>query len=146
MGALRTTITTAPNASGKAPATAPALSNAPTQAPVPTDPAVLGLMSQLVDRMDAMASNQAVLAKDNGDILQQLAEQAKQNRLQQQEIEHIRAQTAIPLGRREAKPVETVSVPTDLPSFRASQFYGVGKGVIQLAYLHDLKKLFRSDA
>jgi hypothetical protein len=128
MGALQTTTTAAPNAGGKATATAPAPSNAPTPAPVPTDPAVLGLMPRLVDRMDAMASNQAVLAKDNGDILQRLAEQAEQNRLQQQEIERLRAQTAIPSGRREVKPVETASVPTDSPSFQASRFYGVAKG------------------
>jgi hypothetical protein len=114
--------------------TAPTLQVASAPAPPASDPALVGLLTRMVERIDQVSMNQAALQRENGLILTRLETQATDAREHQREMERkqqaaataARTPAPVPLPANQAAP-EIVSVlSAERP--KAQRFYAVACG------------------
>jgi hypothetical protein len=103
-------------------------------APVPvsgaSDPAVLGLLSKMVNNFDALTLAQAELRRDNNRILASLEHHSEQSRRQQSELEALRRPRVSPRQPAPHLPPEVVSISdTQHEPTRTPRFYAVAIGL-----------------
>jgi hypothetical protein len=126
-GTSSTAVAKGVGISTPAPSPAPAL-NPSAAGPAPSDPALIAILSTLVDRFDQMTAAQNQMAQTNNALLQQVTDQQTQATCQQQQLDVLQAKT---------KPKANASAPTTVPenvsipsesSNANRRFYAVARG------------------
>jgi hypothetical protein len=126
----KTSNTSGNSSASQTPAPAPATNPPPATggAPGHSDPALIAILSTLVNRFDQMTAAQNQMAQTNLALLQQVSDQQAQTHFHQHQLESLRVNAKQPaiLAISNVVP-ENVSIPSEA-SNRNKRFYAVARG------------------